>query len=98
VIQDVAKRPFIALGFVAFLLLVPVAATSGKDAPRRLGGKRWRRIHALVYPAVLLAGTHFLLRVKADVTEPLVFIGLIALLLGVRVVSRIKKSVVRSRA
>jgi methionine sulfoxide reductase heme-binding subunit len=82
---DLVKRPFILVGFSAFLLLVPLAATSFDGAIRRLGGRTWRRLHRLAYPAVALAAAHFVWLVKAWPLEPLVYASLVLLLLGWRV-------------
>lgn len=70
IIEDIAKRPYITLGFTALVLLVPLAATSTRSAMRRLG-RRWQRLHRLVYPIALLGCWHFYWLVKADVREPL---------------------------
>lgn len=80
---DVVKRPYITAGFAAFLLLVPLAATSTRAAMRRLG-RRWQRLHRLVYPAALLGCVHFWWQVKADIREPLVYAAVAAALLGWR--------------
>jgi sulfoxide reductase heme-binding subunit YedZ len=84
VLADVLDRPYITIGFAAFLLLVPLAATSTDAMVRRLGGRRWQRLHRLVYPAAGLAVLHFLWLVKADLREPLIYAGLLALLLAAR--------------
>ena len=73
--QDVSKRPFIFVGFAAFVLLVPLALTSTRRSVRRLGYVAWSRLHTLVYPAALLAGLHFIWRVKKDLREPLFYAG-----------------------
>jgi len=86
VLNDVVKRPFIAVGFTALVLLVPLAATSTREALTRLGFKRWKRLHRLVYAVAVLAGIHFRMRVKADAREPFVWLAIIAALLLVRVV------------
>jgi sulfoxide reductase heme-binding subunit YedZ len=86
VLNDVVKRPFIAVGFAALLLLVPLAATSTKEALTRLGFKRWKRIHRLIYVAGVLAAIHFRMRVKADAREPFVWLAIVAALLLVRLV------------
>jgi methionine sulfoxide reductase heme-binding subunit len=70
---DVLKRPFIALGFVALVLLVPLALTSSKRAVASLGFRRWQRIHRLAYLIGVLGVLHFYLRVKADHTQPIVY-------------------------
>lgn len=84
IVRDIAKRPYITLGFTALLLLVPLAATSTNRMMRRLG-RRWKRLHRLVYPIAVLAAWHYYWQVKRDVTEPLIYAGLLALLLGWRV-------------
>jgi sulfoxide reductase heme-binding subunit YedZ len=88
VLEDVTKRPFIAVGFAAWLLLVPLAATSTKAAVTRLGFKRWKAIHRLVYGVAVLAAIHFRLRVKADAREPFVWLAIVAALLCIRVFDR----------
>lgn len=82
-LADIAKRPFITAGFLAFVLLVPLAFTSTQGAMRRLG-RRWQKLHRLVYPAAVLGCVHYWWQVKADVREPLVYAGIAALLLGWR--------------
>jgi len=82
-VEDIAKRPYITVGFSALLLLVPLAATSTRRAMRRMG-RRWQRLHRLVYPAAILGCTHFYWQVKADIREPLVYILVLAVLLGWR--------------
>src|SRR5262249_1875366 len=85
IFADVTKRPFIILGFAAFVLLIPLAATSTAAAVRRLGFVRWKRLHRLAYAAGALAVIHFVLRVKADVREPVVYGVLLGALLLARV-------------
>ncbi len=82
-LADIAKRPFITAGFLAFVLLVPLALTSTQGAMRRLG-RRWQKLHRLVYPAAVLGCVHYWWQVKADVREPLVYAGIAAVLLGWR--------------
>jgi sulfoxide reductase heme-binding subunit YedZ len=81
--EDVAKRPYITVGFTAFCLLVPLAATSTRAMVRRLG-RRWATLHRLVYVAAILGVVHFLWLVKADRREPLVYAAVLALLLSLR--------------
>ena len=83
-LDDVLKRPFIMVGALAFLLLIPVAATSTKKALQSMGPKRWRRLHRLVYVIAPLGALHFMLRVKKDVTEPAIYGVLIIVLLAIR--------------
>lgn len=77
------RRPYIVLGSSAFLLLVPLAMTSTRGMMQRLG-KRWKSLHRLVYPAVLLAWLHFLWQSRSDITEMLIYGLVIAFLLAVR--------------
>jgi len=81
---DLAKRPYITVGFTAFALLVPLAVSSTAGWMRRLG-PRWHRLHRLIYPAAILGVTHFWWQVKADWREPLVYALVLAGLLGWRV-------------
>jgi len=80
---DIVKRPYITVGFAAFLMLVPLAVTSTAGWMRRLG-RRWQRLHRLVYPAAILGCTHFWWQVKADWREPAAYAALLAALLGWR--------------
>jgi sulfoxide reductase heme-binding subunit YedZ len=82
--KDVVKRPFITVGFSAFVLLIPLAATSTNAMVKRLGAKRWQWMHRAVYVIGILGVTHFLWLVKKDIREPLVFIAILATLLGLR--------------
>ncbi|MFT5644800.1 MAG: sulfoxide reductase heme-binding subunit YedZ [Janthinobacterium sp.] len=83
---DVLKRPFITVGFGAFLLLIPLAVTSTKGMQRRLGGKRWMWLHRLIYLIAPLGILHFwwMKAGKNDFTEPFITGCVVALLLGVR--------------
>lgn len=82
--KDVVKRTYITLGMGCFLLLLPLALTSTDGMIRRMGGKAWRKLHRLVYPAAILGVAHFWLMVKADLREPLVYALVLAVLLGWR--------------
>jgi sulfoxide reductase heme-binding subunit YedZ len=95
--EDVVKRPFITVGFAAFLLLVPLALTSTDRAVRRLGFVRWKRLHRLVYVAAALGVVHFVWRVKADLRDPLLFAAAIALLFAIRIVAALRTQL-RARA
>jgi methionine sulfoxide reductase heme-binding subunit len=83
VVEDVVERPYVTAGFLALLLLVPLAATSTRAAIRRMG-KRWQKLHRLVYLAAGLGVLHFLWLVKADLRRPLVFATIFALLMLLR--------------
>jgi methionine sulfoxide reductase heme-binding subunit len=84
ILADIGKRPYITVGFTAFLLLVPLAVTSTNGWMRRLG-RRWHRLHRLVYPAAVLGCMHYWWQVKADWREPLLYAAVLALLLGWRI-------------
>lgn len=84
VFTEIAERPYITVGFLAWLLLLPLAATSTQAAMRRLG-RRWGQLHRLVYVAAALAVLHFWWLVKSDLREPALYAGLVAFLLGWRV-------------
>lgn len=84
VVDDVLQRPFIAIGMAAFLILVPLAATSTNRMIKRLGGKRWARLHRLSYVAAILGVVHFWMIVKSDVFYPALFAVGIAGLLAFR--------------
>src|SRR5215469_16030714 len=81
---DIAKRPYITIGFTALLLLIALAVTSTNGMMRRLG-RRWQRLHRLVYVIAVLGVWHFYWQVKRDVREPLLYAGILAVLLGYRV-------------
>jgi methionine sulfoxide reductase heme-binding subunit len=84
IVEDIGKRPFITIGFAAFLMLIPLAVTSTNKMMRRLG-KRWKSLHRLIYVISLLAVWHYYWQVKSDVTEPLIYLAIVLVLLGWRV-------------
>jgi methionine sulfoxide reductase heme-binding subunit len=83
ILADIAKRPYVTVGFAAFTMLVPLAVTSTRGWMRRLG-RRWQHLHRLVYPAAILGCVHYWWQVKADWREPLLYAAWLALLLGWR--------------
>ena len=85
--KDILKRPFITIGMAAFLLLIPMAATSFNAAIRWLGAQRWRGLHRLIYLIVPMGVVHYYLLVKADHRPPLIYGGIVLLLLGWRAVA-----------
>jgi sulfoxide reductase heme-binding subunit YedZ len=91
--KDIAKRPFILVGFAAFVLLLALAATSFNRAMRWLGGQRWQALHRAVYAIAVLAILHFwwMRAGKQNFAEVLVYAGLLAVLLGWRLVRRLKQ-------
>ena len=82
---DIVKRKFITVGMATFLILTLLAATSTKGMIKRLGGKRWQKLHRIVYLAGIGAVLHYAMMVKADLLEPLVYAGILLVLLGYRV-------------
>jgi sulfoxide reductase heme-binding subunit YedZ len=84
IVTDLAKRPYIMVGFAAFVLLVPLAVTSTRGWVRRLG-RRWQLLHRSVYLIAVLGVLHFLWLVKADLREPLIYAAVLAVLLAARV-------------
>ncbi len=84
IIEDVIERPFITVGFISFLALIPLALTSNDGMIKRLGTQRWNKLHRLVYYIAIGGVVHFYMLVKKDITEPLVYIALLAVLLGIR--------------
>jgi sulfoxide reductase heme-binding subunit YedZ len=79
--KDVYKRPFITVGFLGFLLLIPLAITSTAGWIRRLGGKRWQMLHRLIYIAAVAGVIHYYWKVKSDVRLPLFYAALVGILL-----------------
>jgi sulfoxide reductase heme-binding subunit YedZ len=88
IVKDVAKRPYVTAGFTAFVLLIPLAVTSTTGWIRRLGGKRWQRLHRLIYVTAIAAVIHYYWLVKSDIRLPLLYGTLVALELGYRLVMR----------
>jgi sulfoxide reductase heme-binding subunit YedZ len=86
--EDIVEHPWVLVGFAAFLMLVPLAVTSTKGWVRRLGGKRWQRLHLLVYPATAAGLIHYFWLVKKDVTDPIYWAVALAALLALRLVKR----------
>ena len=84
IIEDLLERPLITAGFTALILLLPLALTSTKGAIRRLGGKRWQKLHRLIYPAAALGVLHYYWLIKADKTLPIAFAAILVILLASR--------------
>jgi sulfoxide reductase heme-binding subunit YedZ len=95
--EDILERPFITIGFLALLLMVPLAITSTNGWRRRLG-VRWLQLHRLVYVTAMLGCWHFYWQVKKDVTEPLIYAVILAVLLGIRLWRRLQSSPRPARA
>ena len=86
VVKDVAKRPFVTVGFLSFVLLIPLAATSTRGMIRRLG-RRWQQLHRLIYLIAIGGVIHYLWLVKADVRKPWIYGLILALLLAYRAIT-----------
>ncbi len=95
---DILKRPYITIGMLAFVLMVPLAITSNNASLRRIGAAAWRRLHRLTYAVVLLGAVHFVMVVKGWQVEPFIYLGIIVALLLLRIrVSVLKQAWVRVR-
>jgi len=97
-LEDIYKRPYITVGFTAFVLMLPLAITSTKGWIRRLGGKKWNWLHRLVYATAILGVIHYWWLVKADITRPEIYATIVAILLAFRipvVASAVKRTSVR---
>lgn len=99
IIEDLWKRPYVLIGFAAFLLLLPLAVTSTNGWLKRLGAAGWRRLHWLTYPAILLGAAHFVMIGKVWTMESLIYLGLVLGLLALRLLpKREKRSQIRRSA
>jgi methionine sulfoxide reductase heme-binding subunit len=91
IVDEIPKSPYVLVGLTAYILLIPLAATSTRKMVQRLG-KNWKKLHRLVYVAASLGVVHFLWLVKADLTEPLIYLSILGVLFGIRVVNNIRKT------
>ena len=82
--KDVIKRPFITIGFAAFVMLIPLALTSTNAMMKKMGGKNWQLLHRLVYAIALFGVLHYWWLVKKDLTQPIIYSSVLAILLGYR--------------
>ena len=89
IIKDITKRPFITFGFISFLFLIPLAVTSTNSMTKKLGFNLWKKLHYLIYPAAILSSVHFYMLVRANKSEPAIYMGIIILLLLYRVFKKI---------
>src|SRR5207253_8481488 len=85
---DIVTRPFIAIGMTSFFLMVPLALTSTDKMVKRLGGKRWARLHRIVYLSGVFGALHYYMLVKSDVRLPLTFAFILFVLLGFRLFAK----------
>lgn len=86
IMRDIIKRPFITVGFACFLALIPLAVTSTNKMIKRLGGQRWKRLHKLIYFIAVAGSIHFLMLVKADIREPVIYIIIVSCLVLIRLI------------
>jgi len=91
ILKDVVKRPFITAGFTAFVLLIPLAVTSTTGWIRRLGGKRWQRLHRLIYVSAIAGVVHYYWLVKSDIRLPAMYGAIVGVLLVYRLVASLMK-------
>jgi sulfoxide reductase heme-binding subunit YedZ len=91
ILKDIVKRPFITMGFTAFVLMIPLAVTSTKGWIRRLG-RRWQLLHRLIYISALAAAVHYLWKVKVMIGSPVYYALIIAILLGFRVIWQLRSA------
>jgi sulfoxide reductase heme-binding subunit YedZ len=84
-VKDITKRNFITIGILAFILLIPLVITSTKRMIKRIGGRRWQKLHMLIYPIALLGGAHFFMMVRADFSRPTIYFIIIIVLLIYRI-------------
>lgn len=98
IFADITKRKFILVGFLAFVMLLPLALTSTAAAVRRLGFVRWKRLHRLAYAAGLLGVIHFIWRVKKDLREPVIYAAILGALLLARLVASLRDRLKRDPA
>lgn len=97
ILNDIQQRPFIAAGFVSFVLMIPLAATSTDRITRWIGGKNWTRLHRLVYISAVGGVIHYLWLVKADTRSPLTYGAILATLLGVRLWYLVRRKISERR-
>jgi DMSO/TMAO reductase YedYZ heme-binding membrane subunit len=96
--SEMVKRKYLIVGSLALLVMIPLAVTSTNAMIKRLGGKRWRALHRLAYVAAVAGVVHYYMQVKADVRQPLAFAGVLALLLGYRLVVALRQPAVPATA
>jgi methionine sulfoxide reductase heme-binding subunit len=98
ILKDIVKRPFITVGFTAFMLLLPLAATSTNAMVKRLGARRWQLLHRLIYAIATLGVLHFWWLVKKDIREPALFAVVLIVLLGARLIWRARQRLAEKTA
>jgi DMSO/TMAO reductase YedYZ heme-binding membrane subunit len=97
-VKDILARPFILVGMTALALMIPLALTSTNGMIKRLGAARWKRLHRLAYVSAIAGVLHYYLLVKADITQPVAFGIVLAILLGYRVIAKLRQMAKAARA
>jgi len=97
IIKDIIKRPFITIGFFSFIALIPLAITSNNAMVKRMGGRRWKQLHRLTYVIAIASSVHFYMLVKLDKVEPLIYMGLLIILLTPRLYRYVKTIALKSK-
>lgn len=97
IIKDIIKRPFITIGFFSFIALIPLAITSNNAMVKRMGGRRWKQLHRLTYVIAIASSVHFYMLVKLDKVEPLIYMGLLIILLTPRLYRYVKTIALKSQ-
>jgi methionine sulfoxide reductase heme-binding subunit len=92
ILPDIAKRPYVTVGFLGFVLLIPLALTSTAGWIRRLGGKRWNQLHRLVYITAIAGVVHYWWLVKADISRPLAYGAILGVLFAIRIWYNMRRS------
>ncbi len=95
IIKDIIKRPFITIGFFSFTALIPLVITSNNAMVKRMGGRRWKQLHRLTYFIAIASSIHFYMLVKLDKQEPLIYMGLLIILLAPRVYRYAKSTAIK---
>ncbi len=98
IVADIVKRPYITVGFLGFVLMIPLALTSTAGWIRRLGGKRWNQLHRLIYATGIAGVVHYWWLVKADISRPLAYGAILALLFAIRIWYTSRRSPAPTRA
>jgi sulfoxide reductase heme-binding subunit YedZ len=98
ILADIAKRPYVTVGFLGFVLMIPLAVTSTAGWIRRLGGKRWNLLHRLIYVTAIAGVVHYWWLVKADISKPLAYGAILAVLFAIRLWYNTRRSAFPSRA
>ena len=97
IIKDIIKRPFITIGFFTFTALIPLVITSNNAMVKRMGGRRWKQLHRLTYVIAIASSVHFYMLVKLDKVEPLIYMGLLIILLTPRLYRYAKTIALKSQ-